>query len=343
MKTHYEILGVSQIATAAEIKKAFKKLALHYHPDRNPSRTAEQKFKAINDSYQILSNSTKRYYYDQTLHSDTVKEPPPPPKNKTSKAYAYNPSFADWKIGLIFFGAFVLLLAAVPLFSHIEIQRDFGVLHQAIQDADYRTAKKYFHQIHDKGGDLSRLYYYRAWLRFEESKDYKSALFYINKALNLENENTEYLMLLAKIYIEMPSNIYDIPSVLEPVLNREEEHPEANFYLGQYFLYKENYSEALKCFEYALTNPDLVFKTQIYYAIVLQNQRRYEESIGIFKYLETDIRGRAKPIDLVNLFYYTGRHYFIQKDTARACDYWKTAQNIIQFEDIGTEIKTFCR
>lgn len=66
---YYDILGVSKTATAAQIKSAYRKLALQWHPDRNKSPEAEAKFKEINEAYQILSDTKKRQTYDQFGHS----------------------------------------------------------------------------------------------------------------------------------------------------------------------------------------------------------------------------------------------------------------------------------
>ena len=71
-RDYYEILGVGKNATGEEIKKAFRKLALEFHPDRNKSKGAEDKFKEINEAYQVLSDSEKRKSYDQFGH-DGVK------------------------------------------------------------------------------------------------------------------------------------------------------------------------------------------------------------------------------------------------------------------------------
>ncbi len=65
MKDFYEVLGVSKNAAISEIKTAYRKLALKWHPDRNKSQEAHEKFKEINKAYEILADSKKREMYDQ--------------------------------------------------------------------------------------------------------------------------------------------------------------------------------------------------------------------------------------------------------------------------------------
>ncbi|MEM3454037.1 MAG: DnaJ domain-containing protein, partial [Thermoproteota archaeon] len=67
-KDYYEILGVSRNATKEEIKRAFRQLALKYHPDRNKSPEAEEKFKEISEAYAVLSDDEKRRLYDMYGH-----------------------------------------------------------------------------------------------------------------------------------------------------------------------------------------------------------------------------------------------------------------------------------
>lgn len=69
-KDYYEILGVAKNASAEELKKAYRKQAMQYHPDRNPdSKEAELKFKEINEAYDVLKDTQKRAAYDQYGHA----------------------------------------------------------------------------------------------------------------------------------------------------------------------------------------------------------------------------------------------------------------------------------
>ena len=68
-RDYYDVLGVGKSADASEIKKAYRKLAMKYHPDKNPGdKEAEEKFKEINEAYEVLSDETKRRNYDQFGH-----------------------------------------------------------------------------------------------------------------------------------------------------------------------------------------------------------------------------------------------------------------------------------
>ncbi|CAN5173675.1 DnaJ C-terminal domain-containing protein [soil metagenome] len=68
MKNYYDLLGVSKTATQPEIKTAYRKLALQWHPDKNKASNASDKFKEISEAYGVLSDESKRQTYDQVGH-----------------------------------------------------------------------------------------------------------------------------------------------------------------------------------------------------------------------------------------------------------------------------------
>jgi DnaJ-class molecular chaperone len=65
----YEVLGVDKNASKADIKAAYRQQALAWHPDRNKAADAEEKFKEINEAYEVLSNDQKKSAYDQFGHA----------------------------------------------------------------------------------------------------------------------------------------------------------------------------------------------------------------------------------------------------------------------------------
>lgn len=71
-KTHYDVLGVSKDAKDSDLKKAYRKLALQFHPDKNQTPGATEAFKAIGNAFAVLSNPEKRKYYDQYGSDDNT-------------------------------------------------------------------------------------------------------------------------------------------------------------------------------------------------------------------------------------------------------------------------------
>jgi molecular chaperone DnaJ len=93
-KDYYRVLGVGRDATAAEIKKAYRKLARKFHPDLNPGdKAAEAKFKEIQEAYSVLSDSKKKSQYDQ--FGFVGDQPPPGPGQRTYSSGFEGFDFSD--------------------------------------------------------------------------------------------------------------------------------------------------------------------------------------------------------------------------------------------------------
>lgn len=123
MKDYYKILGVSRSASAEEIKKSYRKLALQYHPDRNSDPSAEAIIKELNVAYDVLGDEVKRNAYNYRIdHKKTntssskrkphrSQNPPVYRKNYKKKEPVF--PFAEWAHMAKFFSAFVLLYCSM--------------------------------------------------------------------------------------------------------------------------------------------------------------------------------------------------------------------------------------
>ena len=91
-RDYYEVLGVSKSAEDKEIKKAYRKLAIKYHPDKNPNDSvAEEKFKEAAEAYEVLSDAQKKARYDQFGHAGmggaAASNPAPLGPSRSRRAY----------------------------------------------------------------------------------------------------------------------------------------------------------------------------------------------------------------------------------------------------------------
>jgi curved DNA-binding protein CbpA len=91
VKNYYVILGLHIYATHAEIKRAYRKLAFQYHPDRNKSPEAEAIFKEINEAYECLDDPVRKFMYDQMLHNAEPQLPVEEAEERKHRDPRYKP------------------------------------------------------------------------------------------------------------------------------------------------------------------------------------------------------------------------------------------------------------
>jgi curved DNA-binding protein CbpA len=75
MKDHYTALGLASDASLADIKKAFRQKAAQYHPDRNSADDAAERFRAVQEAYEVLSDDAKRQAYDDNRRRNLLDDP----------------------------------------------------------------------------------------------------------------------------------------------------------------------------------------------------------------------------------------------------------------------------
>src|ERR1700758_3979939 len=75
-RDYYEVLGVGKTSTPDDVKKAYRKLAIQFHPDKNPGdKKAEERFKELSEAYEVLSDPQKKQMYDQFGHAANAGGP----------------------------------------------------------------------------------------------------------------------------------------------------------------------------------------------------------------------------------------------------------------------------
>jgi len=89
VKEYYQVLGLTRGADEKEIKQAYRKLALKFHPDKNAAEDAEERFKEIGEAYEVLSDEEKKAAYEESLDSERWK-PGPGPSNYSSSSFSHN-------------------------------------------------------------------------------------------------------------------------------------------------------------------------------------------------------------------------------------------------------------
>lgn len=187
MSTFYEILNIDKTASKDEIKRSFRKLAVKYHPDKNPGNLhAEEKFKQINQAYQILKDPIKRRAYDQRLQylefmirnrtaqktgttrpsgAAYTRNPYQAPTHQTtytSTYTSYNPrqrrstrtgpaqqrsTQKEDKIFITQLGIFIAIFFAIAIYAYVNTQNEFTAQEERMESLDYKGSKELLKEV----------------------------------------------------------------------------------------------------------------------------------------------------------------------------------------------------
>lgn len=258
-KTHYETLGVPTAASQEQIKSAYKKLALQYHPDRNSAPYAEEVFKQINSAYQVLSDPLLRHSYDFALtqpeptytysYAENTSNKPPAPEKiipfTMSKSLIY---------GAVF-GLFVVL-------------------------ASIALGMKYFMT------DFSADYYAKEGKAFFENKDFKNARISFEKSLNNNENNSEVQFFIAQIFAHENDFISATKHLKLAISYAKNPPAEWLKLLGEYGRKAGMFEEAIGAYEQILQQNPNDFVTNLAIGeIYLQDINQFEKAIYYYEKL----------------------------------------------------------
>lgn len=205
---YYSVLGVSPTATAQELKAAYKRLAVQYHPDKNPGNArAEELFKLVNTAYQTLSSPSKRALYDMRLQYQREQQrgalqpqqPAYQPRYYTTRQPAgvreryYKPrqqqhrfSRRDWYITAAFVGGLLLFsLLLKTVMDHISGEDKYKTALTYIQDGKYSSAHSLLNDAIHFMPDHAGAYEARAFIELDIYGNYNQALQDLNKVISL--------------------------------------------------------------------------------------------------------------------------------------------------------------
>ncbi len=186
--TFYKILELKDFASVPEVKKAFKRLSLKYHPDRNPNdKSAEEKFKQINEAYKVLSNEESKANYDARLNSLTTAFV----DYYTQQTRNYKNYQEEQKRR-----AEILRKAEKERFENAKFNIQVSLL-------CFVGFMYLFILVGSTYDFVSRLYYYKAYCLEKKNADEK-AWKALNWALSYDNSYAEAHVLIAKIAVKRP-------------------------------------------------------------------------------------------------------------------------------------------
>ena len=278
MVDFYQILGVPQSAGSTRIKEAFKRLALTYHPDKNPGNSfAEEKFKQVNEAYQTLSNPEKKAKYDfifQYSSKSTVSSQPQHTYSSPTKGFSkrvYRPfqtksnPYGRYEFGWTYFKHQILA------FSFVFVVAIFVLAFQAFYNRQVEIANEHKAQIMKEKYEYAMILFDDGW--------YKPSL---DSIVNL---------------------IKEFPGEYQ-LRHQREEMVKAVEYLAENQLRNRDYQRALNNFRIVdefqtYTN----FNTQYYIAKSYQGMGNYQEAANVLEFmLITDYQNIELKVELATLY-----------------------------------------
>ncbi|OKL40752.1 J domain-containing protein [Pontibacter flavimaris] len=348
---HYHVLGVSQTATMQEVKAAYKRLAIKYHPDKNPGNLlAEELFKQANAAYQVLSNPSKRALYDLRLqyqreqqYRAVIQHQPRryDPRHYTTRApagvderhYKKRPpkgsSFSrkDWYITLAFAGGlilFSLLLKAVM--DHIAGEDKYKTALTYIADGKYTSAHRLLTDAIHFIPDKAAAYEARAMIELDVYENYTSALQDLNKTISLQDQPSAQVYYMRGRSLQQLEQYQQAEEDLTRALELNDRLWHAHLKRGEVRLfYLHKYEDAITDLSTFLRNSST--RPEQVEALTFRGFAYYKQ--GQLRQSEQDYRaGLIADKENGRLYYLLGRTELEQQQADSACAHFSRAYDL---------------
>ncbi len=266
MRNYYQILGISTQASSQEIRSAYKRMAFLYHPDRNPNNPqAEEQFKQVNEAYQILSDQTKKYYYDLRLNNYLY--PPSSQSTNYQRAYtntqtsyepyvnSYDPAnhvskALQFKIKVFSILAFLVVGVGSFFFyrymTHYTARKHYQRAQEMTEDGVYWAAMVEIDKALEFDEDLNEAYLLRASINKDKLHNYFGAILDYDWIIqNNPDPPAEWYYLRGICYFKM----YDFPKAVEALRETlEKDQSQAKYHYSlAYAKIKAEFSLSVAC------------------------------------------------------------------------------------------------
>lgn len=345
MDSLYSILGLPNFASDEDIKRAFRSLALLYHPDRNPDNVeAEEKFKMLNDAYQILSNPEKKRRYDEILlyggyryaypfnREETTTETPQ--QERYQRQYAYRETVYQrwkiergkqekqsiiWAIGIVAY-IFIIVKALFVFYARLEY---FNAT-QAYQEKQYEKALQHLRNSNGTDNEYARAYFLAGQI-YMEKFDYNGEAV-ANFTLGFEYSYqipTEYYFKRGMAYTYLKEENF-AESDFRVVLQREPSYDKhiTKILAEAYYMRFRNYDKAIVQYKKYLTYEPKFSEAYQNLGMMYKEKEQYNQAITNF----TKFIGFQQ--DNSEILYERALCYLYTQDIESCCTDWQKVKKL---------------
>ncbi|MDW7692276.1 DnaJ domain-containing protein [Flammeovirgaceae bacterium SG7u.111] len=357
MKNYYKVLGVSTNADEKAIKKAYKQLAVKFHPDKNPdNQHAHDKFAEINEAYQVLSDPNKRANYDfltsvdvsalehafaataETPQQKAQPKPKPPPPVFKQKV-PYKPGKFIYAVIAGAVGIMLLIGSFVYFMGKIASEHNYEIAVAAYNAGNYSDANYYLGIALGHNDENSDALFLAGLMAEDHDEAFQKALTYYNEAISFAEKPVDVGFYKKRGFLCLKLERYDDAfSDFEKVLLQIPNDADALNSCGDILLYqKQQFEKAKGTYEKVLSVFPNDFKALLGKGIALQKTGEMQAAKELIEQsLEVNPQSPAAVYFLgVNSLEY-------EQDTSKTCQLWHLADSLGGIPGLKGEIGRVC-